>query len=761
MRRLNHNQEENNRRYAIKVVGIVQGVGYRPYIYNQANKFNIRGWVSNQGSAVVMDVEGKKNKIKNFLLQIIKRPPSLARIEKVEVISKCCIGHHDFEIRPSSGDTNGLNFLSQDVAICPECLKEIFDPNNDRYHYAFTNCTACGPRYSIIRKLPYDRDNTTMDVFPMCPNCEKEYNAPSNRRFHAQTNCCKTCGPALSLLTNRGEEILCNNPLRKTITLLLAGMIVAIKGIGGFHLVCDGRNQEVITVLRERKNRPHKPFAIMVKDLETAKKLCLISEAEEKILISSKRPIVLLEKKANCDLPEQIAPNRKKLGIILPYTPLHYLLFQEGISCLIMTSGNLSNAPIQFENDQAIKNLGRIVDYFLVHNRNIHIPVEDSVVKVINKEEVVIRRARGYTPFIFPMKAKNEVLALGAEEKSTFSITQNGYGYMSQYLGDIKNYDSYIIYKKAIENLMSMMELKPRIIAHDFHTSYLSSGYARTQVGKKMAVQHHHAHMVSCMVEHHLLNPVIGVIYDGTGIGTDEKIWGGEFFVGTRENFIRVGHFKYVEIQGGDQAIREPWRIAVSYLHSIHYATSNILKGIDINSINTVKQALDKHLNCYETSSVGRLFDCVAAIVNLRHRITYEAQAAIELENILDPYVEEDYSYAIEEENGMYLIDYQSILLGILKDIENALAPSFISAKFHNTLGNVTIDMVCRISEKYEVKVIVLSGGVFENNYLLTYILKGLKEKEITVYYNQQIPTNDSGISIGQLGIVDAVEEMI
>ena len=470
---------------------------------------------------------------------------------------------------------------------------------------------------------------------------------------------------------------------------------------------------------------------------------------------------MLLEKKANCDLPDQIAPNMKKLGILLPYTPLHYLLFQDGITCLIMTSGNISNAPIQYENHQALKNLGMIADYFLVHNRDINIPVEDSVVKVIMNQEVVIRRARGYTPYIFPMQAKQEILALGAEEKSTFSFTQNGYGYMSQYLGDIKNFDTYNTYIKAIENLTSMMELKPLIIAHDFHTSYSSSVYAKNLTGEKIAVQHHHAHMVSCMVEHHLYKPVIGVIFDGTGIGTDDKIWGGEFFVGTRENFNRVGHFKYVTVQGGDQAIREPWRIAVSYLHSIHYETGNILKGIDIKNIIILRQALDKQLNCYETSSVGRLFDCVAAILNVRHCITYDAQAAIELESIIDPEVEEDYSYYIYEENGIYLIDYKSILFGILKDIENALAPASISAKFHNTLGNVTIDMVCRISERYGLKTTVLSGGVFENNHLLTNVLKGLKEKEIVVYYNQQIPTNDSGISVGQLGIVDAVEEMI
>lgn len=760
MRQLNDNQIVRNKRFVIKIYGVVQGVGYRPYIYNQANIFHIKGWVSNQGSAVVMDVEGEKIQIKKFLLQIIRRPPSIAKIEKVEAISKDCIHHLDFKIIPSLDDTGSLNYMSHDVAICPECLKEILNPDNRRYHYAFTNCTVCGPRYSIIDKLPYDRENTTMDAFPMCPDCEKEYNNPSNRRFHAQTNCCKKCGPSLSLFNNRGDEVGCKDPLQETINQILEGKIIAIKGIGGFHFACNARNQEAIKVLRERKHRPHKPFAIMVKDLETAKKLCVIGEVEEGLLTSNKRPIVLLEKSKSCDLPEQIAPNRQKLGIILPYTPLQYLLFQENISCLVMTSGNVSNAPIEYENLQAIQNLGNIADYFLMHNRNIQIPVEDSVVKVINNQEVATRRARGYSPYIFPINAKHEILALGAEEKSTFSFTQNGYGYTSQYLGDIKNYDSYITYRKAIENLTRIMDSNHSLIAHDLHTSYLSSVYAKSQVGKKIAVQHHHAHMASCMVEHHLWEPVIGVIFDGTGIGTDDKIWGGEFLVGTRENFTRVGHFKYVSIQGGDQAIKEPWRIAVSYLHSIHYENCDILEGIDAKSINIVKQALEKNLNCYDTSSVGRLFDCVAAILNIRCVITYDAQAAIELENILDTKVEDGYSYTIDEENGIYQVDYKSILLGILNDIENKMAPASISAKFHNTIGNLTIDLVCKLSDRYGVKIVVLSGGVFENNYLLTYILKGLHEKDMKVYYNQQIPTNDSGISVGQLGIVDAMEEM-
>ncbi|MEW9125252.1 MAG: carbamoyltransferase HypF, partial [Thermotaleaceae bacterium] len=600
--------------------------------------------------------------------------------------------------------------------------------------------------------------HTTMDTFQMCPSCKGEYNDPGDRRFHAQPNCCPTCGPSLSLLTSTGREVLCTDPVKKAIDLLHEGEIVAIKGLGGYHLVCDAENQEAIKVLRKRKNRPHKPFALMVKEIEIARELCMINEIEEKVLLSNKRPIVLLEKKASKTLPDEIAPNMNKLGVMLPYTPLHHLLFQGTITALVMTSGNRSSAPIQYENHETIAKLGGIADYFLIHNRDIYIPVEDSVVKVVNGQEILVRRARGYTPFAFPINIAQEALALGAEEKSTLCAAQNRYGYLSQYLGDLKDFDTYGIYEKAIGNLVSLLGLKPKIIAHDYNGRYLSSQYAETMAGKKIAVQHHHAHMVSCMVEHRLFSPAIGVVFDGTGLGTDGRIWGGEFFVGTREIFNRVGHLKYVTIQGGNQAIKEPWRIAISYLHAINYKYKKVLREVNVESIHAVIQALEQNLNCFESSSMGRLFDCVAALLNLRQRITYDAQAAIELENILDPSVKEYYSYHIGEENGVYQIDYSSILMGILKDIENQVSPSSIAAKFHNALGNVTLEVISRIKERYQINRVVLSGGVFENNYLLTYIINGLTQRNCQIYYHRQVPTNDSGISVGQLGIAAAIE---
>lgn len=738
---------------------MVQGVGYRPFIYNQANIFNMKGYVSNQGSAVVLDIEGEGENIKGFLTKIIKSPPNLAIVERVKVISKEYKGYLDFQIKFSSSGAKELKFIGVDVATCPECLEEISDPDNPRYQHPFTNCTACGPRYSILKKLPYDREHTTMNAFQMCSSCKREYNDPKDRRFHAQPNCCSNCGPSLSLVTNKGKEVACTNPIQKTIELMSEGKIVALKGLGGYHLVCDALNQEAVNILRERKNRPHKPFAIMVKDIEVARELCFINEMEEKIILSNKRPIVLLEKKTSKALPSSIAPSMRKLGVMLPYTPLHYLLFQGTITALVMTSGNRSSAPIQYQNQEATRMLGDTADYFLVHNRDIHIPVEDSVVKVVNDQEVLVRRARGYTPFTFNLNITKEALALGAEEKSTFCAAQNQYGYMSQYLGDLKDFDTYTNFENAIGYLISLLGLRPKIIAYDFNRSYLSSQYAETMEGKKIAVQHHHAHMVSCMVEHRLFSPVIAVVFDGTGLGTDGKVWGGEFFVGTRRSIIRVGHLKYVTIQGGNKAIKEPWRIAISYIHAIKRNYKNkVLKEVDEKDIRTVIQALDQNLNCFESSSIGRLFDCVAALLNLRQRITYDAQAAIELENILDTSVKEYYSYQLGEEDGVYQIDYESILMGVLKDIENELAPSTISAKFHNSIGRATVELVCSIKERYGIKKIVLSGGVFENIYLMTYVVKELEKKDFEVYYNQQIPTNDSGISVGQLGVAAAIE---
>ncbi|WP_330375425.1 carbamoyltransferase HypF [Inediibacterium massiliense] len=754
---MEHRDKPNKKRYFLKIQGVVQGVGYRPYVYNQAIIFNIKGWVSNQGSALVVDLEGERNNVKEFLKRIIKEPPKLAHIEKIKITPTKLTGYKEFNIVKSSSGENETQFVAGDVSICSECLSDILDPSNPRYQYAFTNCTSCGPRYSIIKRLPYDRINTTMKSFKMCPICEKEYNDPNHRRFHAQPNCCPECGPSLQLLNSKGEDLLSEHQIKDTIHFIKQGKIVAIKGLGGFHLACQAENEEGIEVLRRRKNRPHKPFAIMVKDIETAKELAYISKEEEQVLLSNKSPIVILNKKESSILPDIIAPNTKKIGIMLPYTPLHYLLFKDGISFMVMTSGNVSGGPIQYENDEAVDYLRNIADYFLVHNREIHIPVEDSVAVVIDNKEVVIRRARGYTPYAIDMKVNNEIIAFGAEQKNTFCLSKNGYGYLSQYLGDLKDFDAYSTYKKAIDNLTELLDSTPNMLAFDLQSRYPCLQDPKYQFKRKVIVQHHHAHMVSCMVEYNLFDAVIGVVFDGTGLGTDETIWGGEFLVGTRKSFDRVGHLKYVTIQGGDQAIKEPWRVALSYLHSMNYDANKVLKGINQEEIYMVTQALDKNINCFKTSSMGRFFDCVSSILNLCHRITYDAQGAIELENIVNPSIEEDYEYCIIHKDHVYQIDYDSIILGVLRDLKEEIPTSVISAKFHNTIGNATVDLVCKISKRYDIKQVVLSGGVFQNNYLLLYVSKKLKERDLVVYYNQQIPINDSGISVGQLAIADVI----
>nr|WP_246517278.1 carbamoyltransferase HypF [Clostridium aciditolerans] len=749
----------DKKRYLLKIYGIVQGVGFRPFVYKKAKEYLINGWVNNAGGTVVIDCSGIKDNLKSFILSLIKEPPSLAKIEKVECISLEGSPYEDFSIKESTEKLSKIKFVSPDVGTCPKCIEDIMKKKTDRYRYAFTNCTECGPRYSIIKALPYDRKTTTMRSFEMCSSCKAEYENPMSRRFHAQPNCCEKCGPTLTLINNKKEIIKCDDPVLETSKLIKQGKIIAIKGIGGFHLVCSGKDEEAIEELRRRKKRPHKPLALMMKDLETARKYCEISQAEEKVLTNNKRPIVLVNKKELCELPQNIAAKQNKLGIMLPYTPLHYLLFEEDIEVIVMTSGNISGEPIRYKNNEAIDHLRKVADYFLIHDREIHVPIDDSVVKVVFDKEAVIRRARGYSPYGINLRIKRNIGALGAEQKNTFCVSRNGYVYMSQYLGDLRYLDVFKNYQYIIKHLTNLLDIQLEVFAHDKHPDYLSTYYANKQQVRKISVQHHHAHMVSCMAEHDIYEPVIGVIYDGTGLGIDGAVWGGEFFIGTRDSFKRVAHLKYVSIQGGDKAIRETWRCALSYLYSIGYDELNFINEEEKEKVELVKQTLSLGLNCYKSSSMGRLFDCVAALIGIRKCITYDAQAAIELENIADNSTTEHYKYDIYAKNNMYQIDYKSIIDGVLKDLKDGEIASVISAKFHNTIVAFTEDLVCKIGKCYSLNKVVLSGGVFENQYLLKNIYQRLKEKQFQIFYNEQIPTNDGGISFGQLVIADAIIE--
>lgn len=560
----------------------------------------------------------------------------------------------------------------------------------------------------------------------------------------------------MRLLRNSGEEIECKDIFNRASGFLERGKILAVKGLGGFHLACDAENAYAVDCLRKRKKRPHKPLAIMARNLELIREICDVGDVEEKTLISNKRPIVLLYKNQNYYLPESIAPDMKRVGIMLPYTPIHYNLFGENLKFLVMTSGNFSCTPIQYKNSKALYALSDIADYFILHDNPIEIPLEDSVVKIFEEREIIVRGGRGYAPLKINTDTKKVILALGGEQKSTFAISKDGYAYLSQYFGDLKYMDAFEAYENGLKKYMYQYKSKPNIIAFDLHPSFITSRYGNKIEGEKISVQHHHAHMASCMAEHNVSHTALGVIYDGTGFGIDGEVWGGEFLVGNRDNFIRAGHFRYVSIQGGDQSIKEPWRIAVSYLYSLGHEVEQYMKDLDLNEVDIVIQALKNNFNCYKSSSVGRLFDCISSLLGICHYITYDAEGAILLENIIDEAEEGSYSYRIQNNNGCFQIDYKEVLEDVLSDIIEGVSKPTISARFHNTLIKITVDMVIIISKLYGLNTVVLSGGCFENTYLLGNILEMLRREGFITYYNQQIPTNDSGISIGQLAIADA-----
>jgi hydrogenase maturation protein HypF len=744
-------------KYILKIYGVVQGVGFRPFVYKKAMENEISGSVENIGGAVLIHCSGERDKLKCFIREVVKNPPSLASIERVQcrfvrtdVNVSDALYKDKFVIKKSSNELNHIKFISPDVAVCPKCLEDIENKGTNRYKYAFTNCTECGPRYSIIKALPYDRQQTTMNKFKMCSHCQEEYDNPLSRRFHAQPNCCDKCGPKLFLADNRGTIIRCSDPIEEAKSLLEQGKLLAIKGLGGFHLVCNGENEKAIETLRNRKRRKHKPLALMAGDIDSIKEICELSDKEEQVLLINKRPIVLLRKRTDSRLPVSIAPKQNRLGIMLPYTPLHYMLFNERLRFLVMTSGNISGRPIEYKNEEAIRHLSGVADYFLLHDREIYMPTDDSVVKVMEGEEAVSRRARGYAPYAVKIDTDKQIIALGGEQKSTVCVSKNGYANLSQYLGDLEDLNCYENFKHVLSHFSNLFDIEAEFFVHDMHPTYISTMYAKEKNIRRIEIQHHHAHMVSCMSEHSIYDSVIGIIFDGTGYGVDGAVWGGEFFIGNRNSFKRAGHLEYVNIQGGDQAVREPWRCAASYLYAMGYNPLDILKYVDKQKVNIVKQALNSKLNCFLSSSIGRFFDAAAALCGIRNTITYDGQAAIELENIIEE-TEECYPWTVVEKDGVLKLQYKELIEGILIDLKNNERVSKISAKFHNTLVEASFDLVSRLREKEGLNKVVLSGGVFENQYLLKRMKNTLKNKGFEVFHNKQIPINDGGISFGQL----------
>jgi len=752
-------------RVEITIKGIVQGVGFRPFVYNLASSMGMRGYVANTSEGVVIDVEG--DNVPHFLDRVLKEAPPLSRIEEYSFSPLEWKGYDGFRILESR-DGGRFTLVSPDFSVCDECLRELFDPADRRYLYPFINCTNCGPRFTITKAVPYDRANTTMASFDMCPRCLEEYTDPANRRFHAEPNACPECGPKVELVLSPGsgpEELSSLSAIEKTVHLLKEGFIVAVKGLGGFHLACDAKNERAVLSLRKRKRRSNKPFALMAPDVESVEEYCHVSPEERALLLSRRRPIVLLKKRRKSSL-DAAAPNNAFFGFMLPYTPLHYILLKGVGLPLVMTSGNHSEEPIIKDNDEAVKRLSPLADAFLLHDRYIFMRVDDSVMGVRDLEgsasTYFIRRSRGYSPEPIVLRgAGPEVLGAGADLKNTFTLTKGSFAIPGQHIGDMENYLTLLAFKESLKSIKGLYRAEPRVIAHDLHPDYLSTSWA---AGKpdvpKYAVQHHYAHIGSVMAEHGLRGKIIGVAMDGTGYGTDGRLWGGEFLVCDINGFERLGHLRYVPLPGGEKAIKEPWRTAVGYLlQSAPEKARYYLKRLGFFD----KYGKDKIENLLKmcgsdglsalSSGMGRLFDAVSAIAGICDINTFEAEAPIALEAAINKETDEEYPYKIED--GLpSVLDFSPAITEVAEDAIKGTDKGHISIKFHNAAASSIVEMARRIREKSGINEIALGGGTFQNNYLLLRTVKLLKGENFSVYINEKVPANDGGISLGQAYLI-------
>lgn len=771
----------------IHITGIVQGVGFRPFVYSLARRYVLTGWVKNTSGGVVIETAGSQEALNSFLLAMKAELPRLARIDTLITEDIQPNEFPGFQIIHSEAVEGAFQPISPDVGICPDCLRELFDPTDRRYRYPFINCTNCGPRFTIIKDIPYDRPFTTMVKFDLCPHCLEEYRDPLNRRFHAQPVACPICGPSI-WFERSGEFSLPNattgeDALWQAQQLLRDGKVLAVKGLGGFHLACDATNAEAVARLRERKLRVDKPFALMMPDKNAVEAQCYLSQYEMEILESHRRPVVLLKRKNESSISWIVAPNMDTLGVMLPYTPLHYLLMfpEQGIfQALVMTSGNLSEEPITFGNEEARERLAPLADGFLFHDRAIHIRCDDSVVRLVPKPKPLVkpnnkenqssvtyflRRSRGYAPdpislpFTIP-----PTLAVGGELKNTFCLARDRYAFVSHHIGDMENVETLTSFTSGIDHYERLFRIKPVRIAYDLHPNYLATRYAlrRGEMGKIQAigVQHHHAHIAACMAENGLdgSQPVIGVAFDGTGYGMDGAIWGGEILLADYKSFERTYHLRYFPLPGGDAAIRHPARTALALLHSLGFAWEDYLppvKEMSQEEMDTLQVQIDKNINCLQTSSMGRLFDAVAALAGIRQSVNYEAQAAIELEAALDE--AETGSYQIDVEQG--IIDPTLLIQAILKDIRDNIPVARISSRFHNGVANMVVAACKKLMESHGSKIVALSGGVWQNISLLNQTISKLSLSGFDVLIHQKVPANDGGLSLGQVMIASANED--
>jgi len=731
-------------RVQVRIRGVVQGVGFRPFVHNLAHRLGLAGYVLNSSAGVVAEVEGAPAALDAFLAGVRREAPPLARIEEMLVSQVAPLGEREFLIRESQASEGDFVLVSPDVATCADCYRDFSDPANRRFGYAFTNCTNCGPRYTIIRDIPYDRPNTTMAGFRMCSACQAEYDDPSDRRFHAQPNACPRCGPQLSA------------PIAEAQRRLAEGAIVAIRGLGGFHLACDPRNEAAAGLLRTRKRRSDKPFALMARDLAAIDAFCLVSDDDRRALLSPPRPIVILPRRADSGLAEAVAPGNNTVGVMLPYTPLHHLLFSGApYDVLVMTSGNLSEEPIVTSNQEALDRLRPLADWFLLHDRDIYMRADDSVVRTFEGRERILRRSRGYVPRTIDLGTEvAEILACGAELKNTFCLSKGRYAVLSQHIGDMHNYETLVFFEETLANLKKLFRVEPRAVAYDLHPQYLSTQYALDLPLEKIGVQHHHAHVASCMAENGLRGKVIGVALDGTGYGTDGKIWGGEFLVAGYDGFERRAHLRYVPLPGGDAAIRQPWRPALSYLAdtfgpAAEFPDLALWREVPESRRKMVRGMLAHGINTVETSSCGRLFDAVASLIGLRQETNFEGQAAIQLETIAAEGVAESYPLAIESGD----VDFRRAIEHIVAEVRAGVPPPVIAARFHNAVAEAVVEVCRRMRVDEKLNRVCLSGGTFQNMRLLARTLAGLRKLEFEVFTHAQVPPNDGGIALGQAAI--------
>ena len=740
----------------VRVTGTVQGVGFRPFIYRLADSLGLSGWASNRPEGVVIALAGPPDAIEEFVRRLPREAPPLARIRSLAVSELPPFEAADFSIRESAVGPAPTALIPPDVALCEDCARELRDPADRRWGYAFTNCTNCGPRFTIVRGIPYDRPQTTMAQFAMCRDCAAEYRNPTDRRFHAEPIACPSCGPTLSF---DGEVV--PDAIARAARRLAEGRIVAIKGLGGYHLACDARNQGAVETLRARKGRGLKPFAIMVRDLAEARRVAQVSPRAAALLASRESPVVILPACAEGGLAPGIAPRQRTVGVMLPYTPLHRLLLDQAPPALVMTSGNLAEEPIAHQEDEARRRLGTIADHFLSHNRDIAVPCDDSVVRVAGDLAILVRRARGYVPRAVPVGISGPpILAVGGHHKNTFCLLREGEAILSQHIGDLDSLEVLEYYARAIAHFARLFQVTPEVVAHDIHPGYLSTQHARSLPGVRLIpVAHHHAHVASVMAERGLAGPVIGVAYDGTGLGPDGTLWGGEVLVGDLRDFRRAFHLRPTPLPGGERAIAHPSRMTFSFLLSAWgdealAIACRLLPRLGGPELRVLPRQLARGVNCPLTSSMGRLFDAVAALLGATEPTSYEGQPAMELEAMAEESEVADQAYPYLMNDGV--VDTRPLFRALAADLEQGLPPAVCAARFHETVAAFTVEACRRVREEGGPREVVLAGGVMQNARLVARLQAGLEAAGLKPYTHLEVPPNDGGLSLGQAAIAAA-----